>query len=182
MRRHANPRVYIGPHTNELVLSVDRIYGLGVKLDSKCLKLNVVKRGVRWFKEPQEWTAYAVDHANQAKFMIPDCFLSGAVKGFFDAQLILDDCVIAEIELVKAPSVGAICATTIDKVCGETAWSEPGCDPVEEQTQDCGCSCGGDVMKSCSCSAGVDCYVCTKRKCTVIADITPEYSGIHYAN
>lgn len=182
MRRHANPRVYIGPHTNELVLSVDRIYGLGVKLDSSCLKLKVVKRGVQWLKEPQEWVAYAVDHANQARFKIPDCFLNGAVKGFFDAQLCLDDCVLADIELIKAPSVGAICAATVDISCGETAWVEPTCDPIDAQAPSCGCSCGGDETKSCSCNAGVDCYVCTRQRHVVTADITPEYSGIHYAN
>jgi hypothetical protein len=178
VRRHANPRLYLGPKTNEIILGVGRIYGLGVSLDSACVMLHVKQRTRKCDEPVSEWTAYAVDQMNQVKIQIPGEFLQNAKRGFYDAKLVFQDCTIAEIEIVKAPSVGISCATTSD--AESTCWQEPVCEEEPEPT--CSCACYGQ-KSDCSCDSMLaTCLVCSKNECVVKLNIDPEYSGINYAN
>lgn len=157
MRRHANPRVYIGPETNEVLLPLGRAYGVGVGDHVTSVTIVFTKRGVI---DPVDsvWVSYAVNEG-YARFEIPDAFRSNPEdfpRGFYDGVVFIDDCAIGDVEMIKAPSFFLGPAKSIEDKChSETEWVEPECirPPVDHiSCGDCRCRCNGDPNKYCDCS------------------------------
>ena len=175
--RHANPRIYIGPKTNELILGLDRVHAASFASSGVNISL-LVKRRQRGNWLEHEWIAYAVDAKGQAHFDIPIDFLTDAAKGFYDARMMMSDCEICELEIVKAPSIYIKCAETLNAPCDKTEWVEPiACDKEEKP---CPCSCGGKKEIQCSCinPPGAKCVGCRNIYVTQFANINADYSGI----
>lgn len=134
MTRHANPRFYVGPNTNEIVLPVNRT--LGVELGDIVTELEIrfVKRSA---VSPVEsiWSSYAVSNG-LAKFQVPPEFKSDPddfPKGFYDGVVSWGDCDIGQVELVKAPSHYLKPGRSVEDKCHTPdPWVEPPCEDGEE--------------------------------------------------
>lgn len=175
--RHANERIYVGAETKELVLGLGRVHDTTFAKDCVNVDLAVTRRK-RGDYQTVNWTAYAVTPKGDAHFELPDDFLIHAEKGLYDAKLMMGDCELCELEIVKAPSIYIKCADTNDSPCLKTAWVEPTCE--NEEVEECGCNCGGSKEINCSCinPPGGSCAGCAPIKLIARANINPAYSGI----
>lgn len=142
--RHADPRVYIGPKTNELVVSLGRSYGVDMVNSHPNVTMTVKRTGYT-----ADWVSYGVDDSGYAHFQIPDAFMAEAPKGFYKASMSIAGCEVARIEMIKAPSYYARDAKTATTECKTTKWVEPEC--VEAAKQECGCDCNGSLTVGCHC-------------------------------
>lgn len=152
MARHANPRLYIGPQTHEVIVSLGRSFGVSMNTTKPDVRLEI-KRRKCGEQIVSDWLSYAVDTRDQAHFQIPAAFIDGIEvfpRGFYDGKVFVGECHVADIELIKAPGHYAQSARTIEERChGETDWLEPDC--VEEAATECGCNCNGAPDKECDC-------------------------------
>lgn len=178
MPRHANERVYIGPKTNELILTLGRVHQSDIVADGMDVTLEVTRRN-RVQELTSIWMAYTVDENGCAHFEIPIDFLVEEKKGFYDAELMLNDCEICRLEIVKAPSIHIKSAQTANSECAKTAWVEPSCTPQEKNTN-CPCPCKGDVEQDCSCinKPGGSCVSCKREVFVAEADLSCDYSDV----
>jgi len=140
MVAHANPRLYVGPKTNQIIIDIGRANGSYLICDHPNIVLKLRRRGHK-HSTSYEMTSYVVNADSCAHFEISDEFLSEAPKGFYDAKLITvpaDDCdkacVFGKLEIIKAPGHYIKGANTTD-TCNKTMWVEPTCDPEKR----CGC-------------------------------------------
>ena len=137
---HANPRFYIGPNTNEVIVEIGRAYGVTVGNAATPLVIKFKKRSMP-SNIDSTWTSYVVKNGF-AHFEIPEPFRTGASDypvGFYDGEVTIGDCVIGEVELIKAPGHYLMDGQSVqDKCHGEDTWVEPEC-PTGEVTKPCGC-------------------------------------------
>lgn len=156
MQRYANPRVYIGPDTNEVILPIARSYGVALGDNISSLLITFTKRSVTQ-PVPSEWPSFTIKDG-YAHFEIPAEFKSNAEdfpKGFYDGVVTINDCEIGNVEMVKAPGSYIGPAKTVDDQChSEDEWVEPDCDNglTEPQTTTCGETCtyqGSDNCPTC---------------------------------
>ena len=141
MTLYANPRFYVGPKTNELIIPVDRTYGVQLGNLTQ-LTMTFKKRSV---SQPVEsiWVSYAIKNGN-AHFEIPLEFRTNAEdfpKGFYDGVVFTDDeCKIGCVELIKAPGRYLQSGQSVQDRCeDQEGWVEPECSI--ELNNHCGCSC-----------------------------------------
>lgn len=168
---HANKRLTVGSKTKEIVINLERDSGSGFDFDHDELKLHV-KRRQKGYQITKQWLAYAIDSGG-IHFQIPDDFLSLAPKGFYDAKLMFGDCEVADIEIIKAPSVYVKNAKAKTTDCKKTEWVEP-CDPPTN------CECKEDC--NCFLPSGGTCSGRPNKKQINKLNLNSGYSGIYYAN
>ena len=154
--RHANPRLYIGPKTNEVIICLTR--GAFIEPTMEVLDVSlVVKRRVCGETPISTWLSYAVDEQHRVHFEVPADFTSMPdvfPKGFYDAQLFIGDCHIENLEIIKAPGYYISGADTIEDKChGGTNWIEPGCELKDciKPGSGCPCRCKGNPEMDCNC-------------------------------
>lgn len=127
MSKHHNPRVYVGPLTVELIIPIDRAVGIDPHITT--LSIEFTRRKVDAVVI-STWTSYDILDGN-AHFEIPDLFRTDAVtfpKGFYDGSVFSGECVIGEIELIKAPGHYLIASDSVEDECKvKTDWIEPDC-------------------------------------------------------
>lgn len=177
MTLHRNERIYIGPKTNEVIVSVGRSYGVDVS-GTQVIKLEFSRRG---FADAtvSVWNTYKIvkEHAH---FELPTIFLTDIIsfpKGFYDGKVFVDDCHVSDIELVKAPGHYVIEVDAIQDACLDGDWVEPDCLIVDPEQPCCGCSCNGDPDEECECIYKVknNCPTCYNEIITQTVDITNDY-------
>lgn len=154
MYRHANPRFYVGPNTNEIIVSIGRAYNVALSNNVGALQIKFNKRSV---SSPVEsvWVSYTVINGI-AKFEIPDEFrtnIQDFPKGFYDGRVMIDDCEIGSVELIKAPGHYLSNPDSIEDKChGDDDWVEPECTDYQYKSfSKCSCNCNGDPSNPCSC-------------------------------
>ena len=197
--RHANERLYVGPNTTEIILSLGRVHqttmatqgvDVSLRLNKRTIKpkhrrkLNqkmVVHGGHSKHRHVRghtdfELIAYIVDENGNAHFELSDEFLIDAEKGFYDAQLYMSDCEVCELEIVKAPSIHVQSSRTIDNTCSSTQWVEPGCDKKHHKKSKPCKKCGTEY--SCKNKEGGTCYVCLNENVVTTADLNPDYINL----
>lgn len=152
MARHNNPRFYVGPQTNELVMGIGRAFNVGL-IEPKPDVTITFKRRKCGAKDEIVFTSYAVTPEGNAHFEIPDLFRTDAdtwVRGFYDGHVKIGDCDIGHVELVKAPGHYLSFGQSVEERCeGGTTWIEPSC---EKDKTKCTCKCNGDPISNCSCA------------------------------
>lgn len=157
MTAHANPRLYVGPKTNEIIIGLGRSYETTMACDLPNIVLKVKRRSCK--KQCYyELISFVVDKDGCAHFELSDEFLAEADKGFYDATLhtistdpCIPDCKIGQIEIIKAPGVYIKGSAAID-TCNETKWVEPSCEV--EKKPSCGCG---------RAESTEGCYFCNKK-------------------
>lgn len=169
VHRHANPRFYIGPNTNEVIVGVGRSYGVTMNTTPSVMTIKFSKRSVPGNTE-SIWSSYSVKNGF-AHFEIPDEFKAGADDfpvGFYDGEVMIGDCVIGDVELVKAPGHYISSGQSVEDQChGENTWVEPEC-PT------------GEVTKSCECgySDKSQCPSCYNQVNVAKIDLIIDYAGL----
>ena len=162
MARYANPRFYVGPKTNELILGIGRAFNTQL-VDPKPDVTITFKRRKCHVTDEITFTSYAVTPEGNAHFEIPDIFRTDVttwLRGFYDGAVKIGDCDIGDVELVKAPGHYTSFGQSVQERCkGGTQWIEPQCD---DPTVRCSCACGGDPTSNCNCSHQVkdNCPTC----------------------
>lgn len=182
MSRHANPRVYIGPRTNEIIVPLSRANGVDLGDGVNTVSITFTKRSV---SSPVEsiWSSYAVKNGF-ARFQVPSDFKSNAEdypKGFYDGVVKIDECYIGDVELVKAPSFYLGPADSVEDGChSQDEWVEPECaNELLVGQSTCGCNCNGDPNQFCDCSYQVknNCPTCYNQQ--IVATIAVHaYAGL----
>ena len=148
--KYANPRIYIGPQTVEVVINLGRSYNTSLSVTKPDVRIEFQQRACG-DKKVSEWLSYIVDGNANARFAIPSEFLTEIEdfpRGFYDGKVYIGECHISDVELVKAPGYYVKSARTVDS-CFETEWVEPGCQ--EDNSLDCICNCNGNISENCSC-------------------------------
>lgn len=200
--RHAKQRLYVGPNTTEIILTLGRVHqtsmarqGVNVRLE---LDKRIVKRSRCSTRKPHakfvahnshdhshpvsmgthnhtsfELVAYSVDKNGAAHFQLSDAFLVNAEKGFYDVILFMGDCKICDLEIVKAPSIFISNTESVDNDCSQTEWVEPNC-----ESSDCGQSHQRDSDCSCINKSGGKCVNCNNEVVITTADINPDYINL----
>lgn len=178
MNAHVNPRFYVGPNTNEIVLSIGRSYGVANDIDNESVIIKFTKRVGKDSNNVSLWTSYAVIDG-LAKFEIPEEFRTDAVnftKGFYDGQVMLGDCLIGDVELIKAPGHYVGFNESIEDKChGEQTWVEPEC-VIEPVTKPCNCLCNGDPVKQSNCPT------CYNQVLVAKIGLIADYAGLSEIN
>lgn len=181
MLSHINPRFYVGPNTNELIVPIGRSYGVGADIGNTSVVIGFNKRPIS-LVPVSVWTSYAVSDG-VAKFEIPEDFRTDAVnfpKGFYDGEVKINECIIGDVELVKAPGHYLTIGESVEDKChGGQTWVEPEC-VVEPATKTCECSCNGDPVNYCDCIYTVknNCPTCYNQVLVAKIGLVAEYAGL----
>ena len=130
--RHRRERIYVGPHSSEIVLNLRRPYGAGLynELD---VTLKVHRK--RCGDQPvAEIKPYASDKTTYF-FSVSGEFFTDSVKfpkGFYIGDVVIDDCVVDTIEIIKSPGIYAAQAKTTNGACFEVkSYKDTYC-PIED--------------------------------------------------
>lgn len=118
--RHRKERIYVGPHTAELVVNLRRPYGAGLYNELEVtLKVHRHRCGDQAIAEIKP---YASDKTSYF-FPVTGEFFTDATKfprGFYIGDVVIDNCVVDTIEIVKSPGIYAAQALTTTGTCFET--------------------------------------------------------------
>lgn len=160
--RHADPRVYIGPRTNEIIVALGRAYNTDLIKDHPMVTMTVYRNDYQ-----EDWISYGVSQDGYAHFHISDEFMECGPAGFYRASMCIADCEVARIEIIKAPSYYAKGASSTTTDCKVTKWIEPCC--TKEEKEECGCDCQGELTVGCHCGFYFrdECPSCSKTYITV---------------
>ena len=177
MARHNNPRFYIGPKTNELVLGIGRAFSTLVSDPLGDVSVTFTRR-MCGASDEITFISYAVTPDGFAHFEIPDNFRTDADtwgRGFYDGVVNVGDCYIGDVELIKAPGHYLSFGQSVQDRCkGGTVWVEPSCD---ELMIDCNCNCKGNPTSYCNCKrkamVGDNCPTCYNEEFVTRAEISP---------
>lgn len=142
MSKYAVPRFVIGSKTKELIIDLARTYSVGDNVESVQLVLTRRKCG----DQPNYlFNSYTVCDG-KAHFKIPNEFIQADVpRGFYDAHVMIDDCEVTRIEIIKAPSRYVSGGQTVENDCTPSNWEEP---PCEDNDNECN-TCGGTPKNGC---------------------------------
>ena len=167
---HANPRFYVGPIPNEIVVGVGRAYG--VQLGGGVGQVTITfQRRPAHDNTVSVWDSYAVKDGF-ARFEVPESFrtnLDDYPTGFYDGVVTIGECEIGDVELVKAPGHYLGDAESIQDRChGEDTWVEPKC-PIDEPVNTCEC---GYSDKS-------QCPTCYNEVNVAKIDLIIDYAGLN---
>lgn len=175
--RHANPRVYVGPETKEITISLSRSFGVNADLDSVTIDFKRKKVGAEVIST---WSSYDVTN-DKAHFEIPEEFRTNIIdfpRGFYDGSVFFGECIIGDIELIKAPGHYFKSSESIEHKCVEdNTWVEPDCADEEESVITCGCNCNGDPDEPCDCIHQVknNCPTCFNEVFVATMDVKEDY-------
>lgn len=159
--RRANPRIYLGPDTREIIIPLRRTFGVSFNTSNPDITLKLSRRTCS--KTPCEkqgdfeWSAYSLSEKGEAHFEVPEELTvdaDGFPRGFYDAKVFINDCHASDIEIIKAPGYYANDARTNETNgdCDTGKWAEPECKdtgckpeskrapcPNEDSKGGCGC-------------------------------------------
>ena len=179
---HANPRFYIGPNTNELIVGLGRAYGTQLS-DSVGDVTITFRRRHTHTNVVSTWVSYVVKNT-LARFEIPESFrtqIDDYPTGFYDGVVTINECEIGRVELIKAPGHYLSNAQSVqDKCHGDNTWVEPNCVPDECPTT-CACNCNGEPGKPCDCAYQVknNCPTCYNEVHLAKINLIAEYAGLN---
>jgi len=145
MSRHTNPRIYIGPSTSEVIIPIGRAFGVQADVDSVTIEFTRRKVDALVIST---WVSYVIQNGS-VHFEIPEEFRTDCVtfpKGFYDGVVSFGncadgDCIVGDIELIKAPGHYLSDADSIESRCeDDNTWVEPDC-ADDDAPDPCGCIC-----------------------------------------
>lgn len=142
---HTKTRFYIGPKTNELVIRIDRVAAQSL-VDGVVVTLEI-KRHSCCPEDSTTLTAYSVSSAGEAHFDLSQTdFITDAEtfpKGFYIGTVLIGDCEIDKVEIVKAPSFNVSSGKAVADRCSTagTGYVEPACKTEDEVCDECECEC-----------------------------------------
>lgn len=155
MPRHANERIYLGPKTNEVIVSIGRSHDVGMA-ESVAVEITFTRKRIT-DAVSSTWTTYSFSEGN-AHFEPPSEFLTNITdfpKGIYHGEVTVDGCHIADIELIKAPGHYITKAESVEDSCRETGWVEPDCTVEDAEITDACSTC-----TTCSCTGNETCSTC----------------------
>ena len=119
MHKHRKERIFIGPRSAEIIVNLRRPHGAGFYEDTN-VSLRIHRH--RCGEQPvAELKPYAVDKTSFF-FPIDGEFFTDTEKfpkGFYIGDVVIDDCVVDTIEIVKSPGIYAAQALTTRDMCFE---------------------------------------------------------------
>lgn len=165
---HRKQRIYIGPGSNEIVIDLGRL-GVNPGLSDQEMVLTIYKPAHSDMSV--DIISYAMVDDGTVHFNLTDsAFLTDAEKypkGFYKAKIRYNNCVVDEIEIVKAPSFFVDSADAKENRChGTTGFVEPDCTTPDDSASECECECGELVD---------GCPTCLKKKLTAKNNVKKEY-------
>lgn len=147
---HNKERVYVGAATNEIKVRIARLANLAVKGEDVVM---IIRRHSCCDDNETTIEAYSLKDG-MAYFDLKDSeFVTDAEtygKGMYDAEIVIDDCTVDEIEIVKASSFIIAGASEVNDMCSTTGTgyvepdcetTDPACDECDNDPNLCGCLC-----------------------------------------